>query len=178
MSNVDTKNCRKILHCIIASTITEDNSRIPSAKEYILHSFTHGTIIYMKGDTEKISKITSREGLVRRVHTAFVSELEKHGETLDPQIREIVEQLTNPENIDPGGPAKTYDTCELYELFRGRNQGVAPGIRPLMCIGRTFSPEHQWLQYVRKERIPSLSETELRDVQGIAQEMRKLWDRS
>lgn len=178
MGPINHDKCRTILESIIASTIIEDNSRIPSSKEYILYTLVQGTIIYMKGNTEQIAKISFIDRFIRKINNAFLTELKEYGHVLNAQIKETLEQLTDPKNIDPGGPAKTYDTCEVYELFRGRNQGVGPGIRPLMCLSKTFSPEYQWLQYVRKNHIPSLSDSERKDVEGIAREMRKLWDKS
>ena len=170
---IDLSTRRRVLTAVLAGTIEEPSSRLPTAKEYVLYTFAKSVIRYVGGDTEKL--IPSREILEPNTHKVVVAQLEAHGERLEPLIRETILQLTNPDTVDPGGPSHCYTTCELYEIFRGRNQGVGPGIRPLFCMDRTFSPDYAWITRAREETIPSFTTEQRRDLEGIAKKLREVW---
>jgi len=172
-SEIDLSTRRRVLTAVLAGTIEEPSSRLPTAPEYVLYTFAKSVIRYVGGDTAQLSP--SREILEPNTHKVVVAQLEAHGEALEPLIRETILQLTEPKTVDPGGPSHNYTTCELYEIFRGRNQGVGFGIRPLFCMERTFSPEYAWITRARKETIPSFTDAQKRDLEGIAKKLREVW---
>ncbi len=170
---IDIPTCRRVLTAVLASTIEEPTSRIPTAPEYILYTFAKSVIRYIEGDTAQLNP--SHEVLEPNTHRVVTKQLTAHGGALEPLIRETIQQLTEPQLVEPDGPAKNYTTCEVYELFRGRNQGVVPGIRPTFCMAQTFSPEYAWIERARTETIPSFTEEQRKDIAGIGKKLREIW---
>lgn len=164
---------RIVLDAILISTITPEKTKLPSSKEYVLQTLTEAVMQYIGKDPKQINKIYYNELFEKEVYDQLTTELTKNGNKLNPDIKEIIDTLIKPHWINPGQD-RGYYTCDVYEIFRGCNQGVGWGIRPLICMSSYFSPEYDWVMHAKKE-LTELPEEKQKDVQGIGKILRELW---
>ncbi|MBD3304270.1 hypothetical protein GF343_03925 [Candidatus Woesearchaeota archaeon] len=170
----ENRNCRQVLSAIMASTLDDGHTRLPAAQEYVFYTFAKGVIEYIGGDTAGLTEDRHNE-LLRQNHHAVAEQLEAKGEALEPMIRETAVTLTRPFWADVDIRDKNYLTCALYKYFKGPHGGLVDGIRPLGCMGRTFSPAYGWVKDAREKKLPAFTEKQRRDIEGIAKKVREIW---
>jgi len=160
----------RILEALLVSSITEDNSRLPTIQEYILSEVVNGTIDYAGGNAGKINYQKfrhDRNKYENELIKYFKEEMSETKGEMSPKIRESIQKMTDCHWVYVPEPGDNYPTCELYGCFRGFG-GICP-----VTFHSSFSLPLELVVRVQKEVLPSLSKDERRDVKGIGKAMRK-----
>ena len=157
---------KNFLEAVLVSSITEENSWIPTIKEYVLSEVVNGTIDYIGGhggkmnyqDRDHISiyELDMYKYLSKELKTrTFVK--------LHPKIKKVLNNLCTSNLVSPEGPDRPYQTVELYDFFRD----VCP-----VSGHSIFSPPYDTVIRVQNKIFPALSLEEIEDIEGIGKAMR------
>ncbi len=163
-----------ILEAILVSSITEERYELPTIQEFVLSELVNGTIEYIGGDPGKVNYQRFRQGTFERCLWGYYEEeikLYSKGK-LNPKIREAITKMVNYDIVDPSGPDRPYPKTELYTFFKGSMGGGICGV----IMKSTFSLPQEITDKVKREIIPTLSNTERKTVEGIGKSMRKYID--
>jgi hypothetical protein len=158
-------NTKTFLEAVLVSSMTEDNHRLPTIAEFILGELVNGIMTYIGEKEPKMSYLNFKGtyGFENKIFAYIVDKSQLIGEKLDPKIKKIIDEITFVRIVHPY-PDDAYPVCSLYNIFKGRICHV--------FNKSTFSLPYDAVIRTRKETIPSLSETERKDVIEIGQAMR------
>lgn len=162
----------RILEALLVSSLTEDNSRLPTIPEYILSEVVNGTIEYVGGNAGRINFLKynhNRNAYENELIKYFKDEMSKAKGEISQKIKESIQKMTDCHWVYVPEPFDNYPTCELYVFF---NYGeICPP-----HFKSSFSLPHEVVVRAQRELLPFLSKDERRDVKGIGKAMRKYID--
>jgi len=157
---------KHFLEAVLVSSISDENSWIPTKKEYILSELINGTIDYIGGQAGKITYNNSRftddsDIFELNMHKYLMKNIRSHKNMeLGLNIEKVLKNLCSSNSV-------TEHDVELYDFFREICPVQGPSI---------FSPSYETVLRVRKEILPSLSLQERANIQGIGYKMRQFMD--
>jgi len=162
---------RKILEALLVSSISEDNSRLPTSRGFILSGLINGTIRYIGGNSGRISYAFFEDDndFEYKIFEYLENQIKLHGERLDPKIKETIVRMCEPLFMPSDGPGRPTTETDLYYKFNDPRGGA-------ICSEfsqSTFSLSYDFVVGVQKNIIPNLSESERKDVLGIGEAMRE-----
>ena len=162
---------RKTLEALLFCSITDKDFRLPTIEEFILSEVVNGTIEYVNGEAGKIDyqTIRFRAGeFEKEITDYFKEEIAKAKRKLEPKIQEDIEKLIKYEWVYVQEPGDNYPTCEVYEHFKGFfGTGICKA-----GMESTFSLAYKDAVKIQ-EILPSFTEQQRRDIEGIGKAMRK-----
>jgi hypothetical protein len=151
-----------LLEAVLVSSISEENSRIPTVKEFILSELVNGTIEYIGADAGRFTYQNLRDkGNYRwEICKYFKSEFDKHATgKLDPKILNALNSLCK---------LRDFSTTHTEELFRR----ICP-----VDMHSIYSPPYDSVLKMYKQTLPSFTERERENIVGIGKAMRKFIDK-
>jgi len=173
---IEETNYRKsILEALLVSSIKEENSRLPTIKQYILSEVINGTIDYVGGEAGKHyyrAEMIFLESYERMISKYFESEIKSTDKKLAPKIKKALEKMVECYVINPGWYDRPYTYTDLYNLYKGPFIGICE-----VSSHSTFSLPYDLVMKVNNKTMPSFSEEERKDIQGIGKAMRKYIDK-
>jgi hypothetical protein len=153
----------KILEAIIVSSISDDNSKLPTVKEYIFSELVNGTLEYIAADAGTVTYQDYKwhDDVLLKILKNYNSEMSKHTENkLDSKLKDALNKMFACKFIN--------DTPKVCELFKY----ICP-----VDMHSIYSPSYESVMKVRKDILPELSDKERENVIGIGKAMRKFVDK-
>jgi hypothetical protein len=160
-----------VLEAILFSSLTPERLRLPTGPEFILSELVNGTIEYIGGNAGKMNYRNFEEGhyeFRRRMEKYLSEEMRKFSKgKLDPKIGNAVNKLC--ECYYPDSSDKTRVEVNFFSHF---NWGICQSTNQ-----STFSLPYDLVIKTREKTIPSLSDSERKDVEGIGKSLGKYLDK-
>ncbi|MFA5176351.1 MAG: hypothetical protein WC413_03795 [Candidatus Nanoarchaeia archaeon] len=163
---------RKLFNSIIVSSMTEENSIMPTLEKYVLSEFIDGTISFLGGKARKIAPEESRYDFDNKyafkLEEYFKKELKKVNKKLPSKLEKDLLIMIHPEIENSGFQASdAHVNCELYEFVRGPGGGGLFGY----CMHSRNSISYDKVMKIKKEMKNYNSKT-LEIIKGIGKAMR------
>ncbi|MBD3361182.1 hypothetical protein GF358_00110 [Candidatus Woesearchaeota archaeon] len=154
-----------ILEAILVSSITETETTVTTRKDKILKILAMATVEYLQGDTHAIARHNLGANYIASIFLDLRAQLQEHPDKISRRISQALLKLTEPEQIDPRGPDRPYDTCEVYEFLGPHYMNLLPRI--------TSELEITYRMVINaKKTIADLTTQEKKDVSDIGKIMR------
>ena len=156
---------------LVSSTINDEEIlSLPTIKQFILSEVINGTIEYVEGDAGQITYTQQQRDpnfsnslFANRICNYFEEEIKNYRTELDPNIREAITQLVKYSPPQITGPELSDPYIPLYDLFYN--------LHPPLTIS-TWSLPYKMVNKVNTQILPSLPNSERKDIEGIARCMR------
>ncbi len=177
MENLEYK--ANLLEAVIVLSQAE---KIPAQNEFVLSELVNGTIEYIGGDAGKIDFQSFRDEIRRLGNVVdpfevdpfelvlsnyLNSEIRAHPEaTISPKVRDSLVQLCR---FRPFSKSHNTEFYVILSSMRGCNYPLS--------IESSFLLPYQSVKKVQNEIIPTLPETDKKDIEGIGKAMRKYIER-
>lgn len=162
---------RTVLEALLYHSTKKDNFILPTKEEFILSEVVNGTIEYIGGNAGRISYQKSDRNMFEfDIYKYFENEMKNSKRRLNPAINGAITKMVKYEMRCPGGPDRPYPYTEVYSFFRGFGGGG--GICPVI-MESTFSLPYETVIRIKREVLPSFSDFEIKDIEGIGKSMRK-----
>jgi len=157
---------------LVSSTITDEEIiSLPTIKQFTLSEVINGTIEYIGGNAGQITYTQqqhndpfSNDLFADRICKHFEEEIKNYGMGLDPNIRKAITKLVKYSPPQITGPELSEPYIPLYSLFYE--------LHPPLTTS-TWSLPYETVKKVKDQILPFLSDSERRDINGIANCMRK-----
>ena len=157
---------------LVSSTIiNEEIVGLPTIKQFILSEIINGTIEYVGGDAGQITYTQQKKDpnfsndlFADRICKHFEEEIKNYGMGLDPNIRKAITKLVKYSPPQITGPELSEPYIPLYSLFYE--------LHPPLTTS-TWSLPYETVRKVKDQILPFLFDSERRDINGIANCMRK-----
>jgi len=166
-----------ILEAMLHSSRTEDNLKLPTIKEFILSELVNGTIDYVGGEAGEFNYQKHQDrhmdsSYETRMWDYYNEKTKDMKDRLNPKISKAINEMVKPEWHRPGGPDRPYCSTRLYDLFMGHwGSGICNVI-----MDSIFTLPYETVLKIENKVMPSLTETEKRDVRGIGKSMARFVD--
>jgi len=160
---------RDVLQALLYYSTTEDDFMLPTIEEFILGEVVNGTLEYLGRDAGKIKYQDFKGGRNSFEGAAWDYFEEESGlsdREIDPDVMASISRMASCHIVYPDGPDGPYPKAGLYSTFKSV---LFSG----MCMSSTFSLLQGDIYNVKKKVIPSLSEAERVDIEGIGKIMRR-----
>ena len=162
---------RNVLDALLVVAAPNGN-RLPTIEEFILSEIVNGAIDYLGGEAGEITYAKEKHignSYESKLYAYYHKEIRDAQRKLDVDIGTAMDKLVEAVwHYSP--PDDPYYDTDLYLQFMGF-AGVG-GICPVL-MESTFSLPYELVSKVRKEIMPTFSESEKRDITGIGKAMRK-----
>jgi hypothetical protein len=162
----DSRYGQKVLKALLVAAAPNGN-RLPTIEEFILSEVVNGTIDYVNKKAGEITYVNERmksdlNSYESKLYAYYHKEIRDTKRKLDANIGKTIDKLVKAVWHHPY-PDDPYCDTDLYAHFNG-----------FASVGQsTFSLPYELVSEVRKEIMPTFSESEKRDITGIGKAMRK-----
>lgn len=167
----DSRYRQTVLEALLVVAAPNGN-RLPTIEEFILSEVVNGTLHYVNKKAGEITYAKEKhvgKSYESKLYAHYHKEMKSAKEKLDADVRTAIDKLVEAVwSYSP--PDDSYYDTDLYWQFKGF-AGVG-GICPVL-MESTFSLPCELVSKVRKEIMPTFSESEKKDVIGIGKAMRK-----
>jgi hypothetical protein len=165
---------KSVLEAILVSSITPENARLPTINEYILSELVNGVVDYTGGKAGKVTYSDDgfeKNSYIRNITRYFKEEMQNSKKKLTPLIQLSLDKMLEFIFVPYDRGEGYYPSSELYDFFSSPYIGICQA-----GAHSIFSLPYDLVMKVQNKTMPSFSEQEQKDIEGIGKEMRKYID--
>lgn len=160
----DYEYITKVLKALLYLSSKDSEFTLPTLDEALSSEIVNGTITHIKGSPNEYSyskkhKDPNSQWYGYKLWTYFEKELEKNGNKLDPKIKAALIELIKKD--------QSYQSKTGLEHILNQQKGFLPEVALVVSL------PYKVVKDIERDILPSFSEQERKDLEGIADSMKE-----